>query len=138
MIVLLSVWTSDENVEGADWAVVSLTPGLVKLYLIRLSQVEEMARESPDFIGTEFRSVGPVWEGYCEQWEDLYRSEVNLLDYLQPGEHSSIPTECNTMVVTKWGVEWHASIEDTRVAMETATLTREWLENALRLIKEAM
>lgn len=130
MIVLLRAWCNSSGTETAEWAVVSLVAEAVELCLLRIDLAKQIAKNSSyHFYGVQYWSDWPVWIGYCEQWNEEYKSEAQFLDKaLIAGEHKDIAVEYALMLVTTEGVEWGATIKNTSTTTQTAILTVEQLE----------
>lgn len=129
MLLLMSTWTSGTG-ECSDvaWALASLSIETIQKYLARIAMAEKLyEQEGADFFCIKYWDGLTVWEGYCEIWEDVYQESVQIIEGLQPGQHSNVATECTFLEVTHEGICWETSLKDSLGTAGTDLVTKAML-----------
>lgn len=136
MLLLLKAWGSGDY-DSPEWAVVSLTPSKIQVYLGRIDLARRISdTEHAAFHTIEYWDNMPVWVGYSEVWEELYPETAQIIEHLQAGNELGQPlgTECTMLVVTPEGVAWETTLKNSPGTVGTETVSSGMLRELRTLL----
>lgn len=130
-VLLLSAQTNNDWVEGAEYALVEMTPEKVKGLLEKIALASGISKVDRNLLSLEFWDWDTRWASCHEGLEEILLGRQYAILDKQPEDIELVECECGTVHVYVDSVAWRTTVRHTSVYVESASLSRGALQAIL-------